>query len=870
VYTIDVSDAAGNLVDVYEPAVTVGTGTVPVIPHTHYDYNASGNEIDQIDANAEASSNPASGETEWTYDQNGNELSRTLPDNSGSTPEVEHYTYNIYNQVATHVDFDGNTAAYTYYSDFAAGDYTGSLEQVQYTAPAGSGKASEKVGYTYDSLGRQATVSNSTEDTSSDPATGITTNSYDSQGNLIEQDTAEGSITYGFNQAAGQLSNASTGFTFTSYLYNTQGQLTSVSVQTRTTLTGTWSSPATSTYTYDGDGNKATETLPNQDKTTYVYDDLNRLIRQSTGNASGGTLFIETLVLNPNGTRASATETQVQLDHSTTTLNYAWGYDADDRLNSESLTATSSSNADSMAVGLMDYSDAYTFDLNGNQLTDTKTGTADGPAGVTTDVYNGDDQLMNTSAGGVINTVYTYDPNGSQTSVNAGGTITTYTFDVQNKMVGYQSGTNTASYIYNDDGNRVQETANGTVTFYLTDTQNPTGYAQPIEQRSSQTAVPSMTYMLGDRAFGQINGSSSTTSYLLTDGHGSTIALAGLGGTVTATYAYTAYGDSLTPLGAVPATVFLFGGDAVYDAVSGLYLHGDGTRGVVGPRFIEADTEGNGSTSDPISLHKYLYANANPISGADPSGHDDLVELLTDIGIDGVLGAIASPVIKSAGSYLAQALLPNSLVNNILNAPTADAITGGVSGTGNLPIGSLPVGFSAGGGLEALWSPKTHNAALYGFAGGGINFGTTNPSAGISGAVGLVFGTPTSEDYTKHFITISVPFASIQQALQKKIDTQLISVATQSITILAQGGSGDVALYHYEATSLSSVTQTVASDLANPSSLTANFFFDPTGGGSFGVSLSRGLLSTPNSSSNVSINYSYYWQLLPKNSVSFR
>jgi YD repeat-containing protein len=628
VYTIDVSDAAGTLVDVYEPAVTVGTGTVPVVPHTHYDYNANGNEIDQIDANAEASSNPATGETEWTYDQNGDELSRTLPDG-----EEEHYTYNIYNQVATHVDFDGNTATYSYYSDFDAGDYTGSLQQVQSTAPAGSGKTDEAVGYTYDSLGRQATVSNSTEDTSTDPATGKTTNSYDSQGNLIEQDTPEGSITYGFNQTTGQLANASTGYTLTSYIYNMQGQLTSVSVQTRTTLAVPWSSPSTTTYTYDGDGNKATETLPNGDKTTYTYDDLDRLIRQTTANASGGSLFIETLVLNPNGTRASATETQVQPGGSTSTLNYAWGYDADQRLSSESLNATSSSTADGATVANMDYSDAYTFDLDGNRLTDKKTGTGDGPAGETDYAYNRDDQLMNTGSGGVVNTTYTYDPNGSQTSMNASGTVTTYTFDVRNKMVGYQSGTNTASYIYDDAGNRVQETTNGTATFYLTDTQNPTGYVQPIEQRSSQTAAPSMTYMVADRVFGQVNASSGITSYLLTDGHGSTIALTSSAGAPSAVYTYSAYGTALNFNAPSAGMVFLFGGDAAYDPVTGQYLHGDGTRGVVGPRFIEADTAGNGARSDPISLSRYLYAADAPLTFLDPSGHEGLASLSFALGI---------------------------------------------------------------------------------------------------------------------------------------------------------------------------------------------------------------------------------------------
>ncbi len=130
--TIDMYDAAGNLVDVYEPPVVNGASgsTTPVIPHTHYDYDSSGDEVDQIDAKGN--------ETFWTYDANGNELSRTLPDNTTSTPERETLTYNIDGQLATHIDFDGNTATYTYFSGYGNGAYAGSVEQIEYAPITGA------------------------------------------------------------------------------------------------------------------------------------------------------------------------------------------------------------------------------------------------------------------------------------------------------------------------------------------------------------------------------------------------------------------------------------------------------------------------------------------------------------------------------------------------------------------------------------------------------------------------------------------------------------------------------------------------------------------------------------------------------------
>jgi hypothetical protein len=46
----------------------------------------------------------------------------------------------------------------------------------------------------------------------------------------------------------------------------------------------------------------------------------------------------------------------------------------------------------------------------------------------------------------------------------------------------------------------------------------------------------------------------------------------------------------------------------------------DGDR--LGFQFIQMDAT-NGSSQDPISLHKYVYANANPVNGIDPGGLDD-------------------------------------------------------------------------------------------------------------------------------------------------------------------------------------------------------------------------------------------------------
>jgi RHS repeat-associated protein len=56
-------------------------------------------------------------------------------------------------------------------------------------------------------------------------------------------------------------------------------------------------------------------------------------------------------------------------------------------------------------------------------------------------------------------------------------------------------------------------------------------------------------------------------------------------------------------------------------------------------RFTQMD-EYPGNESDPASLHKYLYAGANPVNGRDPSGYFTLM----DIGIAQNLGAVMRTV----------------------------------------------------------------------------------------------------------------------------------------------------------------------------------------------------------------------------------
>jgi hypothetical protein len=49
-----------------------------------------------------------------------------------------------------------------------------------------------------------------------------------------------------------------------------------------------------------------------------------------------------------------------------------------------------------------------------------------------------------------------------------------------------------------------------------------------------------------------------------------------------------------------------------------------------------------GNSSDPVTLHKYLYANINPVDGLDPSGNWTLAEVLYTVGVNAVISATIS------------------------------------------------------------------------------------------------------------------------------------------------------------------------------------------------------------------------------------
>ena len=230
------------------------------------------------------------------------------------------------------------------------------------------------------------------------------------------------------------------------------------------------------------------------------------------------------------------------------------------------------------------------------------------PAGLFS--YNANDQFMVGDA---------YDANGNTTS--SGGISNVY--DFENHLI--QKGG--VSIVYDGDGNRVQKTVAGVTTTYLVDTLNPTGYAQVIGESFSTSSAPngevSHNYVYGLELISQtrkfnVSGNQTTQQiFYAYDGHGSVRALTNTSGAVTDTYDYDSFGNLIHSTGSTPNN-YLFVGEQ-FDPDLGLYYNRARYLNTSTGRFWTMD-EYEGFDEDPETLHKYLYAAAEPVDASDPTG----------------------------------------------------------------------------------------------------------------------------------------------------------------------------------------------------------------------------------------------------------
>ncbi|OYV85781.1 MAG: hypothetical protein B7Z73_12895 [Planctomycetia bacterium 21-64-5] len=541
----------------------------------------------------------------------------------------------------------------------------------------GSGTPNETWTYTYDAFDRVISV------TQSDGTnTSTTTTAYDENGNVASISSPEGVVNYQYDPATElrtrtyttDPNNPSTVIDDTHYTYDVMGRLSTVQVDESN---GIAVSPAqTTTDKYDLMGNLREQDDPNGSIVDYVYDELNRLTQEVQYTSDGTTKIAEyDYTLEADGKRTAATETfwwNVNGTETAHTNQLTWTYDALGRLVDEVLSS------DDPSLG---YSDQYTLDLVGNQLSEVKDWT-NKPTETIADTFDANDRLLTSTdtplGGAATTTTYDYGP-GNAWTVETGesavtGTVTTrsvaYSYNLQgelsvatvkayNPSSGALASDQQVTYGYDASGARVSALVqtdtqlNGTydqsvLTQFLDDPLNDTGYLQVLQQTTTNETTGQVqsvvTYAIGLDLISQTttpytNGVAGTPVTLIFgfDGHGSvrvlldmTAAIATVAG-VQQLFHYDAYGNLLNMSASQAATLILYVGEML-DAITGLYDNRARWYDPQTGRFTQFDSF-FGNIQDPQTLHKYLYANGNPVNGIDPSGHEELGDALGSISI---------------------------------------------------------------------------------------------------------------------------------------------------------------------------------------------------------------------------------------------
>ena len=625
-----VIDANGNMTEYEYDKIGRNTAIIDAAgKRTEFTYN----EFSQLAAMTDAKGNVY----KYTYDDNGNRTSVEYPDGSSVSSaydargritsqtdqngNVTSYTYDGADRLTSVTDALGNTTAYTY-------NEVGNLIQVT----DANGNATV---YDYDDFSRVVKTTNAlgnsaelTYDecgnvlTSTDFAGKLTSYEYDGYDRLISKTNDDGTTAYSYTEdgklAAVTDSTGVTSFTYdgmdglskveypdgryVSYTYDDTNRLTSVESPAGVTsyeydkldrLVKVVDRNGYATlYEYDENGNRTAVKYANGITVTYAYDEVNRLISEKALDSEGGLVAQYEYTLGAAGERTKVEELNRTVEYT---------YDALYRLTSETITA---------GEEVTEYT--YEYDSVSNRISKTENGAK------TEYTYNALNQLVSEN-----DAEYTYDDAGNLVSVVSGTKTAQYTYNAANKMIRatVQEGNDVAveEYEYDYAGNRTVKSSENDYTYYLNDING--GLTQVIAEYDKD-GNEKCSYTRGIDIISQERD--GNVSFYLTDGHGSVRQLADMDGAVTDTYVYDAWGNLISSTGDTENS-YLYCGEQL-DSTTGLYYlrarYMDPSTGT----FISMDTYG-GSIFDPVSLHKYLYANANPVMNSDPTGYFTLAEV---------------------------------------------------------------------------------------------------------------------------------------------------------------------------------------------------------------------------------------------------
>ncbi len=582
-----------------------------------YTYDGNGNELtmqrpeggiwnrDYDDANRLIRvTDPLTRATEYGYDDNGNRTSMT-----DARSKVTLFEYD---------DLDRQTAVQ--YHDGARDEST--LDGNGNVIATHDAKGQDGT-FTYDALDRQvlATLTPPTPSTGDDLVSSATT--FDANGNLLS--VVE---TYG----------GGTGTRTTTYAYDDFDRNVSATDPQGEVLA----------YSYDANGNRTQLRDPDGRLTTYAYDALNRLV-SVTVPLSGVTQYeyfknsLSKRVVYPNGADAkytydAANRLTLVENRQTSAIvsSYAYTYDRNANRTQQievnggaAETTTYQFDTADQLTGV-DYPDKtvrYTLDAVGNRLTEVERDLANTLLASKSSTYDDRNRVTRVDdlVDGSRSVTYGYDANGNQTSRTQSGVTTDFLYDAENQLVEVQrDSTLVGRYLYDHQGLRVRKAGSGEVLRYVYDDQS-------VLLQTDDAGNTVARYEYGpDRLLSMIHATEGRQFYLF-DGLGSIADLTRPDGTVAARYQYDAWGNPRSTAGS-SFNPFGFTGHE-RDDESGLYYFKARFYDPELGRFLTQDAA-EGDPSNPPSLHRYLYAHANPTVFVDPDGFQSVTTLLEESVVD--------------------------------------------------------------------------------------------------------------------------------------------------------------------------------------------------------------------------------------------
>jgi RHS repeat-associated protein len=560
-------------------------------PATEYVYGADGKPT--------SITHPSGTNEVITYDSNGNPA--TITNGAGATTRL---TYNASAERIAETSPTGATTTYGYDGEGNETSITnaaGAKTTFTYNAFGGQLSETDPLGHTetstYDEAGRLTGVTD---------ANGVTTTfSYNADGLPVREASSNGEETVASYDPVGRLESIANSEQALGFRYDSDGQVITA------TTSAIGPAPATTlTYQYDAAGQRVSMGGPDG-TSSYGYDEFSHLTSlvpssEPSGSPGFGFSYSDGGVLEgltrPNGIDDARTYKGEEL--LSVSSNSKAGTVA--RTSYEYGPTGLKSGSTSQAGGTVGYS----YDPMQELVEETQNGLPSAkyeydPVGNRTGgEYDEANELVSDSSD-----AYTYDADGQliKRVVKATGATTTFSWNARHELVSVTlPDGSTETIAYDPLGRRISTSHAGTTDAYVYD-----GANVHLEYDGSGTG-PSAVYTDGQEPNQVLEMDRDGHRYsYITDGLGSTIALANESGDVVQRYSYDAFGNQQAS-GTIP-NPFTYTGQA-WDPVSGLYYYG--------ARYYDPEL-GRFISKDPIRhTNPYAYVGNDPVNATDPTGAD--------------------------------------------------------------------------------------------------------------------------------------------------------------------------------------------------------------------------------------------------------